>query len=254
MPSKSQKLNALARDRLAYLTQKTGHSITVDDFDSIARLNILAGRVVSGSEDAVQTLVSGPVPCGNITLRKPSIGKLFWFQDNAVEWFKDEPDMYDLIFAYLLSKPNENETTDVLLDRKTTRKVVNKWARKLTATEDEFSKAMATVYPAGDGDGDDPDDPAREAPICALLSREYGENPSWWLWEAPLDMTQAMISDYTQRMEAEHMAQRRAATGGKGFHKGGSAKPIPPSVTPSIRHQKRLREYVNSLEKRWANA
>ena len=251
MSLKSQKLNALARDRLAYLLTKTGHSLTPDDFDHVTRLNVLSARVVDGSEDAVQSLVAAPVPCGNITLRKPSIGKLFWFQDYAVEWFKDEPDMYDLVFAYLLSMPNENATTDALVDRSTTHKIVSKWARKLTATEDEFVKAMATVYPAGDGD--ESDDPAREAPICALLAREYGESPSFWLWEAPLDMSQAMIADYTQRMEAEHAAQRRSASGGKGFHKGGSAKPTPPSATPTIRHQKKLREYVNSLEKRWAN-
>lgn len=253
MSRQRKKLCPLALEKLAELLKQTGHSLTLDDLDAVARVNELA-QAVSGCEDPdEQSLINHPVPCGNVTLRKPSAGKLFWFGEVASDWFRHNPELADLCFAYLLSLPNDEQQLDGLLDRESATAIVSRWAKKLTATEAEFARAIARVYPESDGseDGDD-HEPISQGPLFALLAKEYGRDPAWWLWDAPINMVRAMLDDYTARIDAEHDAQRRASGGGGGWRKGGSAKPSAPPATPRMKNQKRLREYCNALRKRWS--
>lgn len=250
-PAKSRNLNPVAREKCAELLAETGHQLTIDDHAHIARLSQLADRVTGAEDQAEQDLLDMPVPCGNAVLSKPNMGKLYWFNECAVRWFHDEPAMREFIFLYLLATPNEKADVQALNDRETTALTVGKWAKGLTATEREVETALARVYPAQDQDEDGDGDPVQQGPLFALLAKEYGRDPDWWMWEPSVGMVQAMLADYTARVEAEHKAQRKANSGG-GYRKGGSAQPTAPTVTPSVRNMARLRDYVSALRKRWA--
>lgn len=250
---KSRELNPLARDRLAELLKKTGHQLQPNDFGYIDRLNSLAERVTSAADKDEQDLLNIPVPCGNVVLRKPSIGKLCWFNQSAIKWFADNPSLCDLAFAYLLALPNEEGAIDNLVDPETSAEIIGKWAVGLTCTESEFDRALARVYPTTSEGGDDGEGESRYGPTIALLAREYGGKPTWWIWEAPTSMIQEMLNCYRERMEAEHAAQLRASRSSRGFHKGGSHKPVTPARTPTADSLKELREFVSALEIEWSS-
>lgn len=249
---KQRQLSPLAQDRLAQLLTETGHALTLDDHSHIVRLDELARAVLDPCDDVVDSILNHPVLCGNVTLKKPSIGKLLWYDEYVVEWFSDRPDVAELVFAYLLASSNDEGSTDELVDLKTTEKIVFKWAKMLTATEAEFAEAMARVYPHAENEDGERGESSQEGALMALLAREYGHTPAWWLWEAPISLVNAMLADYVARNEAAERERRRAARGnGGGFSKGGSAKPVPPSPDRAMRAQKRLREYSNKLKQRW---
>jgi len=250
MLAQSLNLNPVAREKCAELLRETGHKLTIDDHPQLARLSALADRVTSAEDKAEQSLLDMPVTCGNVTLSKPNMGKLYWFNECAVRWFADEPALREFIFLYLLSTPNEKSTVQALNDRESTAFIVGAWAKQLTATEREVEQALARVYPGQQQDDDSDGEPVAQGPVFALLAKEYGETPEWWMWTPSVAMVQTMLADYSARIDAEHKAQRKA-TGG-GYRKGGSAQPTAPAVTPSVRNMARLRDYTNALRKRWS--
>lgn len=242
----SLKLHPLAKTKCAELLQKTKHRLTIEDYEHICTLNGLVEKVV-GVDEATRRIVNLQVRCGNLMMGKPSVGKLFWFNEYALDWFKGDTALCDLIFAYLLATPNDDSIVRDLCDAEATRTKIFAWAKGITATQDDFETAIARVYPvesSGDGDGDC-------GPLFALLSREYGQSPDYWMWIADKSTVETMIDDYVRRVESEAAALRKAKSPGGSFY-GGSAKPIAPSITPKMRHIHNLRKYLSALEKRWS--
>ena len=234
-------LKAMTLEAVRSLQAETSHVLDVSDFEDVLALDAAAARVLEPTEQAEIDLHDLPIPCGNVTLHKLTLGKAAWFEQYALKWFGEDEAFLDLVFGYLLTSPNGDTPFAALSDPQAARKTVEAWTRGLTCTADQFRQALLRAHPVVESDHESR---AQYGPTCALLSREYGESPAYWFYEAHLDLARAMLADYTARIEAEHRAQRRAA------HGKGSKLTAPPP-TPTMHAHKRFRELKNTLRAKW---
>ena len=240
MPRKS--LSPLARQAVSDVVRETGHVLTVDDFEHIAALSSLAEKIERPTDKAETEILSLPVPCGGSVFATPSLAKLYWYAICGSQWFRGDDDMLEMCFGFILAIDNTSESVRGLSTPELAKKTVRDWWSRLDATAEEYIRARDAVWVESD-DGDDGE--CDFGPTCALLAREYGENPKWWFYDADINLVRSMLVDHRETIEHELRERRKAS-------KAGAGKPIAPPASPSMAAQKRFRIYKNKLRERWA--
>tara|TARA_R110000822_G_scaffold298036_1_gene420718 strand:- start:162 stop:626 length:465 start_codon:yes stop_codon:yes gene_type:complete len=153
--------------------------------------------------------------------------------------------MLDMAYLFILATDNSEEWMRSVTNKDDADHELKLFAGRLTCTDVEVELAVARVWPEREsGDGSDDGCGA----LIAMLVREYGNTPNYWLCEADLGIVEAMIHDYTVRMDAEVNASKKASRAGGGVASG------PPTVTAKMKAMHKLRQYSNALQKRWADA
>ena len=240
---RSSNLNVMTIQAVNKILQSTGHALVVDDIEHINRLDAQAWRIARPDDQAELDIAGLPVVCGNAMMRSPSLGKLRWFED-ARAWFASDPIMVDIALGYICATDNTENALSEICTREAAEAALTKWWRRLSATPDQYYRALFAVVPQTDSDAAGR---AEYGPTIALLCREYGGTPSYWLWDASVSLCRTMLDDYTHRQEAEYKAATRSKRAGG---RGTAAMP-PPPPTPRLRHLKRFRLMKNALVKRW---
>ena len=251
MSKSPNQLDPKTQETIRLLLEETGHALTVEDWDDIARLNRCAVAIAHPEEQAETDLLNLPVWAGNAALRKPSLAKVRWYESCACEWFKDSDLLLELSLGYLLCTPNDSvpSVLDALPDAERTRVVVDQWARGLTCTQEEFSNALTLVLPQAD---DPTGERVKYGPTCALLAHEYPHagGAAYYFNEAHIDLCRALLGDYMMRMQEQARAAQRSAGGGRRAT-GGTPRPRLPVQTPTMHQHKRYRELTNELRVKW---
>jgi len=240
-----RRLNPLTQRAVAALVAETGHALTLDDFDHIAHLNRLADKITEPADKSEQEILALPVPCGNSVFSPPSLAKLYWYATYAVPWFQKDEDLLEMAFGFILASDNTRACLASLSTPEIAGDAVRTWWAAQECTMDEYVVARNRVWRERDDDEDDEGDSVF-GPTCALLAREYGENPAWWFYEADINLIRSMLAEYVASVEAEIKAQRKATKGG-----GRMAKPVAPPMTPSMQAQRRFRLFLVKLKESW---
>jgi len=246
---RNRRLNALTRETVSELLDRTGHALRVDDFDALMRLNQLAEAVTRPADRAEQDVLNLPVPCGRATLRRPSLAKCFWYERRACVWFRGDPLLLNLALGYICAIENTEDALYALAGPEATQAALEAFAASLTCSEAEYEAAKALVLP--EPSEDDDGDPVDYGPTARLLSKVCGGTPQYWMHEADIGFIRAMLDDYAAEVQAEHNSRRRSSIRGQGKRKGGSIKPTAPPRTPQMNNLKRFREYKLRLMQRW---
>jgi len=239
-------LSLQAKLELKNLLKSTNHSLTVDDFDDIVKLDKLC-KAITDNDAPINDIVDMPVVIGGYQLKQPSIGVLEWYNEWYLPMFDHSALMCDAGLAYALSL---SDTPDELW--KINSKVRAWWRitlfkRKLGCTHEELRVVLKKLLNISDDENNDEqsdteeDEPANTGKLIAILCKEYGHTAPYWLWEAPIGLINTFLYDYNARIEAETENIRNASLG--------SNKP-PPTKSRAMKFKK-LREHKATMRDKW---
>lgn len=194
---------------LKNLISETGHALVVEDCDDVLQLDELTS-LVSKPVAENDFLMQRPVVCRNVVLYPPTIACLYWLSDYVCEWFDEGNPMRDMSVAFALAHSEDVGRLVQLSSKESSEKAVKSWWRRCNARVHELARAVDLLLP-DTGDSDDND--STYGSLVAMLTREYGESPEYWMCKASIGMIRTMVTDYTSRMIAESEAAKKAASG-----------------------------------------
>jgi len=233
-------LSLYAKQEIQRLQSQTNHSLDLDDFDDIVKMDALCNAITS--KDAPHNdIVDMPVVLGRYELKQPTIGVLEWYNDYYLPLFENNALMADAGLAYALSLSDTPEELWLLKNKRDARKHVKRFLRRLNCTHDELQDVLRSLLSADENAESDEESEGNAGALIAMLCREYGHSPQYWLWEAPVGIVNAFVADYAGRIEAETEQIRNASKG---------ANKPPPAES---RKQKflALREHTNMMRDKW---
>jgi len=226
-------LEKMTRLALSAALDETGHTLGLDDLDAITELNGYAVQVVRGESDE-HALIETPIAIGGVIFEPLTLSKIIWMHDIGSAWFDDEDQSMVVPYALYVDADalwQYTSAKELLRD-------VKLWVRKTKLTPEHIARLIEWAFPQKDG-GDNKDGDSY-GPIIALLCREYGSTPDYWL-NASFGLVRAMLDDYTQRMNAEREAASR----------GGKA--VAPVATPKMIALRNFTKKKNAIIESWAN-
>ena len=237
------KLHDMTKRSMQKLSKETNHQITIDDFEDIFALNLIADKVLTphvGSDD--MAILNIPIKCGNAYLSRPKLGAALWVKERLCDWFSDEPDMIDIGSVYCLSMGDNPQKLWEIETKKECRKILRKWWRGLTCTDDELQSTLESLS-CNNVDDEKKSDPCGYGPIISLMCREYGNTAEYWMWEASPELINTHIADYIKRNESEVEASYRASLKGK--------NPKPPPNILKYRANATFAKKANEIRLKW---
>ena len=110
-------LSLYAKQEIERLQAQTNHSLTIDDFDDIEKMNELCDAITS-KEAPHNDIVDMPVVLGCYELKQPSIGVLEWYNDYYLPLFENNALMADAGLAYALSLSDTPEELWLLKNKR----------------------------------------------------------------------------------------------------------------------------------------
>lgn len=230
-------MNLMARQEIQKLLSQTGHSLTIDDFDVICKLDELAELVTNPKGDS-SSFPKSPVRLCKYLISSPTISITQWYNECAVEWWGSSG-FCDLALGYSLQV---TITSDWLWqqDKKTLEREIRKFARGLDCTPAEYEEVIKSVLPSVEDNGDDDKD-SSYGPLISLLCKEYSGSPDYWIKEAKIDTIQALVDSYMDGIEAEYKQMKKASKNAT----------LPPFKTPKMAALENFRKQYQMVEQAW---
>ena len=216
------------------LMESTGHSLTIDDFDLIAKLDAVADEVVHGIQVGDSSIYSFPVIVGGYAFFAPTIGKEIFWRECVKDAVCDELKMAAYLWLLQLGEIPKERGEKI-------EKAVKKWARQCSLNSKDVANVL-DKYSVGEAAGPKG---ANYGDVIALLVREYGHDCEHWL-NAPEHEIKMMLGDWNNTQEAKASAMRSSKS------KGGA--PIPPAPSPKIKAVSRFNVIKREIEESWLSA
>ena len=232
-------LSLYAKQELKQLMEQTNHSLTIDDFDDVARLNNLCNAITDDSEP-INDIIDMPVVVGGYQLKQPTIGILEWYNDFYLPMFETNPLMADAGLAFALSLSDTPSQLWELDSKRAVKREVKRFLRRLSCSHIELQEVLVKLLGIKDDEPKAEGDKGNAGGLIAMLCKEYGHTVDYWLWDAPIGIINTFVHDYVSRAEAEVEAARNATT---------TNKPAP-AKSRQLKF-KALRDCKNELRDKW---
>ena len=232
-------LSLYAKQELQSLLTETNHSLSIEDFDDITRLNELC-LAITDNKSPDNDIIDMPVCIGGYQLKQPTIGVLEWYNGFYLPLCTNDPLLADAGLAYALTLSDNPNQLWELENVSVCKKTVRKFLRRLNCTHSELQETIKTLLVIDDqAEPDEPSDSCAGR-LIAMLCKEYGHSVQYWLWEAPIGIINTFVDDYTDRAEAEVEAARNACKTNK-----------PPPAESRIKKFKALRDSKAQMRDKW---
>lgn len=239
------KLHKKTQIEVQKLLDETGYALQLDDLSDIIELNDLAKRV-TGPDGAYDDIYNWPIKCANLLLRPLSLGKLSWYNNRALAWFDDDTETLSTVLAFLMSIENTEQAIWDLSSPEQAKEAIETWEQTVEASPVQLAYAVDKVIGKRTSSTQKGDLADNYGPMISLLCREYGETPRYWMYEADLAVINAMMADYTNRLN-QQMKQNQKISKGKTANRQ-AQKPI---VTPSMEATLQFRKKLLELKEKW---
>ena len=242
------KLNPLAAASLQRLIDEGIALDPLADFDAIAEINELADAATKPRPCIVtDAILDAPVTCGGVQFRALTIAAHLWLRDVATPALEHDEYLCGLAIPFAMAN---RDALDDLNDERDIRRAVKRWGRKacrrITDTQLAGVFRHFGIELAEDGDGipEDAEDAqdAREqyGNVLALLIREYGGDPNYWIFEANPQTVDVCLRD--TMLKAHYEAEDHRATAAKGG-KAIAPDPNSPLMQSQFAMIKRVRQF-----------
>jgi len=226
--------------KLTTMMEKTGHRLRLDDLDDIIELDRLAERVADPQHGVDSPLKSHAVFVRGVPVHPLTLAHLTFIDEMAGQLARND-DERALFLLWVVTLP---QIEDAHYDADETSKRFRAWARRCRWTENDIASVMELRYARLVKDAaDQGDSENQDGALVSLLSREYGESPAYWMYEAPLGIIEACVADWNMRQEAQAAAYRRAA--------GGKGAAVAPAPSPKFVAVRKFRECAKRIEAKW---
>lgn len=228
-----------SRTRLTDILKRTGHVLVAEDFDDILELDSLAAKV---SDPAAG--IDSPLRNHAVFFRGTPVFPLTLAHLVFLDECRDVLDITDdEQTVCMLWVSTQERITDDHYDGEKSRSIMRAWARHCQWTEADINAIMALRYGklAKDAAEAVKDEADSDCALIGMLSREYGEGPRYWMWEAPIGTVEACVADWNRQQEAQATAYRKSAKGSA----------VAPPASPKFAAMRKLRECAERIEAKW---
>lgn len=234
-------MNAECRKRLESMLRETGHALSLDDADDVAELDRLAQAVCDPSSGIDSALNDHPVYVRDIPVFPLTLAHLVYIDEGA-DALRLDDSMRGVFPVWVCTQSeiaDEHWRADIMAG------VVRTWARKCRWTEGDIQAVInlrlrRLVEAAGTREAKGQ---VGEGALVAMLAREYGGDPDYWLHRAPISVIEACVADWNRQQEAQASAYRRSSAG--------RGVAVPPAPSPKIKALRAMRECAERIEAKW---
>ena len=254
-----QGLSKYCKSEIASLMEDTGHVLTLEDYSDIVELDKLC-MIVNGEWEEHNKIFDFPIDVGGVKLRQPVLGAVEWYEEVCCPAMRDDVEMIDIALAMIMTDPGNKHEYWEISDPREIWKAVKRFKRTLKCTHDELREAIAEnmgvkvsdIWITADGDKPEETDEDRakreekgkestSSILVCVLTKEYGNSPSYWMWEAPIGIVNTMYSALVCRIEAEREDVRRQCKG--------NDKP-PPAESVLLKFEA-MRDKIKAMREKW---
>lgn len=245
----------MTKSAIKKLVSETSHALSVEDYDLIERLDLIAEKI-SGVSRVERRLLNQPFDVAGIRFYPLTVAKSMWYIEKVAEW--EIPVVYqDGFYFWLLTLPLNDESLTEFSEYKAANKAMKKMAKSLHLTRDEITDICSKCCgieankAVNDSESNDDSDSVKKGRnvfggMIAALIREFGQSPEYWLYECPIDQLNEMYAQLVARVNAEDESVR-ASSGKKG-------KAIAPRATPKLFALKEFRDEVKKIGLKWSKS
>lgn len=200
----------------------------LEHFGEIDRLHRLASEINNPPIMEQITILDAPIYVGDLPLYRLSHAGHEWLR-SAYAWWRDDPQMLDLATAWVCRYSRQKNMLHEACEPRQARRMIRSWAKDTTCSYDALMAAchrLTQVEVRYDPE-DEPGKTARQdappgvGPVLTMLLTETNKPLDYWIFEAPMEVTDAAI-DKIQRDWESDQARFAAALGRKG-HRPASA-------------------------------
>jgi len=247
--SENQSLRPMTRKALEGLRAKGVVFDMIEDYDDLAELNGHARDCESPRPSRVtDAILDYPITCAGLKFFDLTIAARLWCRDIAFPALEEHPILHGMAVPFAMC--NRTKLGEIT-EPSQVKRAVWTWTfmkcRKLT--QDQLSNILSwfgLIEPEGQ---DDPTPDTSESDygnVLAILTREYGGKPEYWIFDAPAEVVQVCINDVITKAFFEHQAMEKANQGA-----GRNAKAIAPDPnSPQVRAHTLFIRKVREIEKR----
>ena len=222
--------------KLQEIQNRTGHVLVVEDFEAIARLDLLAAKVSDPTSGIDSPLTEHAVYIKNVPVYPVTLSHLQYIDEASVLL----PDMEDNRTLVALWVSTLEYISDDHYEPKHAYRLFRAWAKRSRWTEADMQAVIALRFSKFTDNQDDSESENTGA-LIGFLVKEYGSTPKYWMNEAPISVIEAVVSDWQRRQNAQAVAHSRSAGG----------KATPPAPTPKYEAMKNFRIAAELLEQKW---
>ncbi|MDH3279540.1 MAG: hypothetical protein OEQ18_00215 [Gammaproteobacteria bacterium] len=215
--------------------------LSCDDFDALAELDALAKECAAPQpSDLTSAVLDYPVEIGGVKFRALTIAARIWARDIGIPATKGDPMISSLVIPFAMA--NRDALPELCEPRKVTR-AIKRWGRRKCRrlNEAQLVYVLRWFGMLDNGEGEERvATPDEYGALLAILIREYGSEPKYWLYDAPLEIVKACLNDIMIKTHCEYEAARKsAAKAGKAI----APDPNSPQVISYTKFIRRLRVY-----------
>lgn len=265
-------LQQMTKKAVEKLLTETNRALHVEDFKDVQDLDRVACRVMNVTPEEKRLLNAPFVLCG-IRFYPLTLAKSLWYAEKCEEW-RLEGIFQDVFLFWLLTLPLTDAVFDLYADRKDADKAVKRLSRRLHCTQAEMTEVFQKCveknsktepirffvkHPTEEminalsetcknqkcGEGfiiefQAKQDDANYGGLIAMLLREYGSTPDYWLYEVPVETIGALVDQYILKVNAESEAHSKSAPSGKA-----------PAPTARLKALRDFRIKLNEIKEKW---
>lgn len=228
------------------LLNDTGHQLQLSDIPDIIELNELAEQVTSNA-GAYSDIHSWPVKCGKLLLKPLTLGKMAWYNNCALKWFSDDIESSGTVLAFLLSLDNDERFVWSLTNPQDAILAINEWEKTVDATPAELAAAIDFVLQSSKKTDQNTESAKDDhGPLIAMLCREYGNTPNYWLYQASINVIRALTDEHVRKINQEIASHNKSAPKG-----GKNRVVVNPIKTPAMDATLKFRKKLLDLKEKW---
>ena len=233
----------MTKEAIKKLQSQTKHSLTIDDFDLIDKLDLVADEICRVTKRE-RRLLNQPVSLCGVSFFPLTVAKSLWFAEKCEEWDVCDTNREGLLI-WLLTVENCSDALDYYSTKKMADKASRRLSRKLHCSSDELTEVyFKCIGGEGRGSSDEGGKDVDYGGAIACLLREYGGTPDKWLYETPVEMLGVLFKAFEDRVNAEQDSACKVSA------KGGKA--VAPKPTASLAARGRFRYVSNEIEAIWS--
>lgn len=210
-------------------------------WEDIARLDEVARDQVNPT--ARVDMLDAPLTVGGTRFYRLSPAAQETAFGELLDWFENDAPLCFAAVLYCMAHSRDRLALARLSSPARARKAIRSWYGLQRASHEALRVVLETLMPKPQAVRDEEESSPGAAAdylgrMVAILCREYGETPDFWLYECSTDRVDALLAEYAMRAE-EELRTKAALAGVKAMNIDG------PEARAAMRFLKACRTFMN---------
>lgn len=236
-------MQLMTKQAVKQLQTDLNRVLVVEDYDLIEKLDKAACEVTKVSKRESRLLRQPFDLCG-VKFYPLTVAKSIWFAEKCDEWELTDTEQ-EAFLIWLLTVDNTDTALDSYTERKAAGKAVRRVSRRLHCTQREMTEVYyKCLGRSANKDTEGGCDDVDYGGMIAVLIREYGNTPEYWLYETPVEMIGVLFRAHEEKIMRENEAQESTAAK--------SGKAVAPRPSARLKALAEFRRVSNEIREAWS--